>query len=39
MSPDRISVEGIGRTFHIEGLKTERSGNRQWNVWYEDSGG
>ena len=25
MSPERISVEGIGRTFHIEGLKTEKA--------------
>ena len=30
---------GRGRSFHVDGLKTEKAVDQQWRVWCEESGG
>ena len=30
---------GRGRSFRVEGSKTEKARNQKWKVWYEDSAG
>ena len=30
---------GRGRSFHVDGLKTEKVRNQQWRVWCEEFGG